>query len=145
MNFQEFAKLAGKAKIKHPRWFALAADRIPSGAEISNAERLLEVALPDDYKQFIRQYGGGYYAFANVFSLDMNSDWYLCAKNREYHYIREPYLRISENGSGDYYGYKGSNRQCSTEIWFFDHEVNQWERTRYQNLFEYLATVALAC
>lgn len=143
MDFEDFKKLVEKTKKDHPIWFRLESDELPSDVAVSNAEKRLGVELPVDYKNFIFEYGGGYFAFSNVYSLDGRSDWSLVDINSKYDDMRNGYVLISENGTGDFYGFKVIDGVCESKVYFYDHEVSTWQETPYDNLFDYLEKHAL--
>lgn len=138
MDFQEFKKFVTKAKLENPVWFGMEPDQAPSEIDIKEAEKKLGKELPQDYKDFLCEYGGGYFVFSNVYSLEERSAWNLIDINNEYSNIREEYILISENGVGDHYGFISLNGVCAPQIYFFDHETEQWNSTQYSNIFEYL-------
>jgi hypothetical protein len=144
VNFEAFKNLVDKVKENHPIWFGLDADQTPNEFDLLEAEEQLNTKLPDDYKNFIFEYGGGYFAFSNVYSLEKGSDWNLVNANYNYHNMHDNYILVSENGLGDFYGFKTIDGVCCSEIYFYDHEVNNWQETQYSNLFDYLEKSALS-
>lgn len=143
MNFNDFNALVDRAREQHPIWFGISSDRVATKKDILEAEDALRVHLPDDYKDFVGKYGGGYFALANVYSLDSSSEWYLKEINHKYSDVSDGYLLVSDNGVGDFYGYKITDGTCSSNIFFYDHEIDDWKDTRFANIFEYLEEVAL--
>ncbi len=103
MNFKCFKELVKKAKTEYPIWFGIDSDETPNPKILFEAEAEIGAKLPNDYKDFIFEYGGGYFAFSNVFSLDKGSDWSLVELNQSYKELRKNYVLISENGTGDFY------------------------------------------
>lgn len=144
MDFEAFKELVEKIKNEHPVWFGMDSDEIPYEAAVTEAEVKLGVKLPTDYKKFISEYGGGYFAFSNVFSLEDGSDWHLVDQNYKYDAIREGHVLVSENGFGDFYGFKVVDGVCETKIYFYDHEVELWQESSYSSLFDYLEEFALS-
>ena len=143
MNFDEFKQLTESKKKINPIWFALEADKLPTAADIHAVESKLGVKMPMDYINFVTEYGGGYFAFSNVFSLCKNSEWNILEQNASYNSIPHSHVLISANGSGDFYGYKIESGQCLSAICFFDHESQTWSETDFANIYEYLAKYAL--
>lgn len=143
MDFKAFRELVEKTMSDHPVWFGIESDESPTDTMIAEAEKRLSVELPEDYKNFINAYGGGYFAFSNVYSLEVGSDWNLVDVNYKYDTLRKGFVLFSENGAGDFYGFKVESDGCKSEIYFFDHEVEIWQETSYSNLFEYLKKTAL--
>lgn len=144
MDFEAFKKLVEKTKSEHPVWFGMEPDGRPTERLFLEAEEKLGVKLPCDYKKFIFEYGGGYFAFSNVYSLEVGSDWNLVGINCKYDVIRNDYVLISDNGSGDFYGFKVVAGVCDPEIYFYDHEVNSWGEMLHENLFDFLEKAALS-
>ena len=143
MNFDDFKSLVESKRKSNPIWFALDADKKPSQEDYTKVETKLGAKLPLDYLRFINEFGGGYFAFSNVFSLDEQSDFNIVNQNYNYAVIRKGHVLLSENGTGDFYGYKVVNGDCLPQIRFFDHETQQWYETEFADLFEYLERFAL--
>ena len=143
MKFDSFKKLVEIKKIRNPIWFAMDADSKPSDKDVLDAEKKLSVKLPHDYVDFIGEYGGGYFALANIFSLDSTSDWHLVTQNFKNDVLRQGHILLSDNGAGDFYGFKVIDGICLAEIYFFDHELQKWVKTDFTNLFEYLEQFGL--
>ena len=143
MKLEDFKKLVETKKSSNPIWFALDVDMKPDDSNILKAEEELKVKLPLEYIEFIREYGGGYFALSNIFSLDDTSDWNIIKKNHNYSILRQGHILVSDNGAGDFYGFKVINGICLAAIYFFDHETASWSKTNYSNLFEYLERFAL--
>lgn len=122
-------------------WFELESDAPATEREITAVEASLGATLPDAYKSFLREFGGGYFAFGNVFSVS-ESEWNIVRRNED---ISIPgFIAISDNGTGDYYGFKVSNGACGDEVYVWDHEQPTHIRpTDFGNVLEMLDHVAL--
>ncbi|MCF6409725.1 SMI1/KNR4 family protein [Pseudalkalibacillus salsuginis] len=132
-----------ETKDKNPLWFGLENEPIGTDREIIKIERLFSVTLPEEYKLFIKRYGGGYFAFTNIFSVK-DSEWNIVQINNEIKLIKSHnFIAISENEVGDFYGFKVNNGVCNPKVKFYNHELDQIEETEYQNLYEYLLKVGL--
>ena len=57
---------------KKPRLFALESDAKVDIEKIEDVEKYYDIILPDSYKDFASQYGGGYFGFIVVYSCDCN-------------------------------------------------------------------------
>lgn len=143
MDFITFKKLVEKTRKEHPAWFGIESDACPTDNDLIEAERKLNTTLHSDYKRFILEYGGGYFAFSNVYSLEVGSDWNIVDINYKYAGICDKYVLISENGAGDFYGFKVVEGVCEPKIYFYDHERETWQESPYHNLFDYLEKTAL--
>ena len=144
VDFEAFKTLVERIKVEHPIWFGMESDSIPEQSDITEAEINLGISLPTDYINFVSEYGGGYFAFSNVFSLEKRSDWNLVDLNNKYREIVSGHVLISENNLGDFYGFKITDGICGPEIYYYDHEVAQWQKSSYENLFEYLKVFAIS-
>jgi hypothetical protein len=144
MDFEAFKKLVKTTKNNHPVWFGLDSDDVPSEGDFVEAQKKLRVKLPKDYKDFVFEYGGGYFSFSNVYSLEVESDWNLVDVNYKYDAMRSGYVLISENGVGDFYGFRIVDDVCEPKIYFYDHEVDNWQESPHGNLFDYLVKTALS-
>lgn len=143
MDFKSFKEFVEKARNDHPFWFGMDSDESPDNTAITEAEEKLGAKLPADYRNFVFEYGGGYFAFSNVYSLEAESDWNLVDANYRYDSIRCGHVLISENGSGDFYGFRVVDGVCKPEIYFYDHEVETWQNSPHNNIFDYLKKSAL--
>lgn len=143
MNFQEFSNLVANKMRTNPIWFQLESDSPSSREEISQLEANIGAQLPDEYKQFTTKYGSGYFAFGVVYSPSLSSAFPLEKKNLTNQAIRKNYIIFSENGSGDYYGFRSTEEKCSSEVFLWDHESEEWSETEHFNLFAFLASTAL--
>lgn len=143
MDFESFKTLVEKNKIEQPVWFGLDPDSVVVGAIIDVEDRL-GTKLPEEYKEFVFEYGGGYFAFSNVFSLEVGSDWNIVDLNLRYNDKMDDYIMFSENGVGDFYGFKITDNICESSVYFYDHEIKDWKETIYDNIFDYLAKFAFS-
>ena len=141
MNINTFNKKVEQVRAKQPIWFALKSDNIQNKLICDKVEQKLKAKLPIEYKDFILQYGGGYFGFTSIYSLDPDSDWNIVKMNQLY--LHSKFIIFSDNGVGDVYGFKIVNEECESEVYFFDHECNEWSLTEYKNLFAYLYEVGL--
>ncbi len=143
MTLHEFTALVAEAEAAHPVWFGLASDSVPADSGLAAAEASLGAVLPEQYKEFLRHYGGGDFAFTNIFSLDEASDWNLLRIHADIGLLADRFLAISDNQAGDYYGFIVADGCCSTELYFYDHEDGQIRATQYEDIFSYIAQVGL--
>lgn len=90
--------------------------------------------------QIISVFGGGYFGFSNIYSLDSESDFYILNNQRD---VPENYIAIADNGCGDYYVIRTENGYCQKKIFFYEHEAQQIEDTEFMDIFEFLVAVGL--
>lgn len=81
MEFTTFSEIVNKTKIEIPTLFDLEHDVIPSVDDILKFEEQNNIQLTEKYKQFLLKYGGGFFGYTNLYSLDRDSDFYLLNYN----------------------------------------------------------------
>ena len=116
MDYTHFKEIVDNMKSKRPYLFELKHDHIISMTEIENIEKKMKVKLPVDYRKFISEFGGGFFGFATVYSLDEDSSYYMFQDGQGY--LPKGYLPVSDNGCGDIYMLKIDEKQCLDEIFF---------------------------
>lgn len=140
MDFGIFNTIVEECRAKKPILFGLEPDKVLNVEEIGCFEKTVHIILPDKYKEFIASYGGGYFGYANICSLDADSDFYLLKHNN---LPFDQYVRIADNGCGDYYVLCIKNGKCLEPLFFYDHEAGKAIPAEYEDVFEYLVKVGL--
>ena len=140
MEYGVFSKLVNDCKERELILFGLEHDEILSIDEIEEFEEKIHIELPEKYKKFLSEYGGGYFGYANVYSLDEGSDFYLLHNNDV---PVDKYLRIADNGCGDYYLLLVEDKKCSEQLYFFEHDETAVCATEYADILEYLVKEGL--
>ena len=77
MEYDLFRNNVQQVKAKKPILFALETDTPPSIDKIEDFEKIYRMVLPEKYKLFIIEFGGGYFGYANIYSLDNSSNYYI--------------------------------------------------------------------
>ncbi len=80
------------------------------------------IKLPQDYKDFLLQYGGGYFAYTIVYSLDENSDFCLRNKVRPKFLEKYNFLPVVDFETGDVAGFEIIDGKCQNTISIYNHE-----------------------
>lgn len=140
MDYKLFKDIVEEVKKKKPVLFALESDEKPSQADIDAFEKENGITLPKKYKDFILDFGGGYFGFANIYSIDKHSDFYLLKHNNV---PFDNYIRIADNGCGDYWLFRIENGKCNENVFFIEHEAGTAVQTEYRDIFEYLSAIGL--
>ncbi len=141
MDFAKFTEIVGNVKTKHPHFFELEHDKIPTMEDIISFQEHYQIILPEKYIQFLLNFGGGYFGLAIIYSLDKNS--YFSIYNHNPSQVKN-LLFIADNECGDYYAFRIENGKCSEEIVFYDHDNNTIEQgTEFPDIFEYLVKTGL--
>lgn len=141
MNIKEFQKLTQKTKEKNPRIFDLDTDVIPTQKDIEQIQNYYKVLFPKSYKEFLLQYGGGYFAFLVVYSLDEESPFFI-KNNVEIDYVQDRgFIPVIDFETGDVAGFRIVNGSCEEMISIYNHEEDIIIGTK-MDFFDALATYA---
>jgi hypothetical protein len=145
MNLVDFKAIVEEQKKLNPFWFDDEADALAVENDIVSAERQLGLSFPEKYRGFLREFGGGYFAFTNVFSVDIDGAWYICEKNQEAKsYLPDNFLAISDDETGGFYGYVVTKGKLNEAIYYWDHESNSIGDKMFEDIFEYIVTIGLS-
>ena len=107
---------------------------------IENFEKRYSIVLPEKYRLFISEFGGGYFGYANIYSLDINSNYFIMKHKL---LVPKSYLPIADNGCGDYYVLKCNGEHCSDSVYFYTHDSQEINDTIYHDILEYLLDIGL--
>lgn len=140
MEYDVFEKIVDDYKLKKPILFGLEHDEVCSAKQIEDFENMLRIEIPKKYKQFLMNFGGGYFGYANIYSLDKESSFFLLAHND---IPVGDYLRIADDGCGDYYLLSVIDKKCLDQLFFYEHDTNSIYTTEYADILEYLTKVGL--
>lgn len=142
MDFARFTEIVGNVKTKHPHFFELEHDKISTMEDVLAFQEQYQIILPEKYIQFLLNFGGGYFGFAIIYSLDKDS--YFSIYNHNPAQVKD-LLFIADNECGDYYAFQIENGKCSEEVVFYDHDNNAVEQgTVFPDIFEYLVKTGLS-
>lgn len=140
MDFNTFKCIVEKAKVECPLLFELDHDEIPQMEEIFEFQKQYQVELPEKYIQFLLNYGGGYFGYANIYSLDKNSYFCLCNQNEK---NLGPFLYVADNECGDYYAFPVENGKCKDAVVLLEHDNHEICTTEFSDILEYLVKIGL--
>lgn len=124
MNIQQFNEKVDLVRTKKPILFELEADNIPSSDVIDSFEKEYGLVLPTSYKEFLYVYGGGYFAYVIVFSLDAGSEFSLKKNVAIEEVNRSSYLPMVDLETGDTLGFQLVDGECSETVMLYNHEDN---------------------
>lgn len=144
MQFEDFKQIVERTKKEKPVWFELGSDSCINDNEIRQIENYFGSELPIEYKQFLKNYGGGYFAFLLVFSGDEKSNWNVIKQNKELNLLNKyNFLAVSDNESGDFYGFRVNNNKCETKLSVFLHDELKVKETQYEDFYQYVLKLGL--
>jgi hypothetical protein len=114
VDFDEFVRVVESIRAARPNWFPdlLPPDAPATDQQLREAEAQLGVQLPAEYAAFVQRYGGGLFAFCEVYSLDPTSPVHLLMQNSK-PWSRPDFMAVSDNGAGDDYGFAVRAGRCA--------------------------------
>lgn len=140
MNHDDFSALVDRARRDHPIWFDLPRDEPPDEQVLVDAEAELGARLPEDFRWFLRQFGGGDFAFATIYSADPGSDLSLL---RNQPGDTEGLVAFSDDGTGSLFVFPVEDDACRDRVLVWDDELGDVRPTGYGTFLEFVARVAL--
>ncbi|MBD5136859.1 MAG: SMI1/KNR4 family protein [Lachnospiraceae bacterium] len=142
MNKKEFEELMLRVKTKNPRIFGLDSDCKPTVEDIEMMEKYYNIVFSKSYKDFLLQYGGGYFAFTIVYSLDKQSCFYI-KNNVSVEFVKDNKIfPIIDFETGDLAGFKVYNGRCEDTIVLYNHEEKRTSDTKL-NFYDALGKYGL--
>ena len=143
MNPAAFDDLVAEIRLEHPTWLELPSDAPPTSEGLAEVAANLPWRLPREYIDFVSHYGGGDFAFTQVYSLDPASDMNIVLKNGVPWLNRDDFIAFSDNGAGDYYGFVVKEGVAGSSVFLLDHESGELRATGHGDIFEFLAAEGL--
>ena len=110
---------------KKPKLFALESDNKANDENIYNIEEYYKIKLPDHYKEFVKQYGGGYFGFIVVFSCDEQGMFYIKDYISEKWIQNKLFFPIIDFETGDFIGFKVKKGICENTVSLYSHEEDK--------------------
>ena len=125
---------------KFPKLFALVSDAKVDIAEVKTVEEYYNIILPDSYKDFVNQYGGGYFGFIVVYSCDSDGMFYI-----KEHVLKEwvkdqLFLPVIDLETGDFLGFEVKDGICKKQVSLYLHEedsIQEMQIDFYEALLEF--------
>jgi len=144
MTLEEFREIDRQGRSDDPALFSLSSpDKCASARDIADVEKLLKVALPESYRCFLMEFGGGSYGLTTIFSGDQNSEWYLPSKQVEASaYLPCNLLAFSDDFAGGLYVLKVADDGIANESVFYWNQDGGLVETDYVDVFEFVAKFA---
>ena len=140
MTIEEFEGLVATARAQHPLWFDLPGDEPADAEALRQVESDLQATLPDDYKWFLRTFGGGDFAFARIYSADPRSDLLVTSNQPG---GGQSLVAFADDGTGNLLGFPIRGGACVDEVWVYDHEEDAVRPSIVSTFLDYVADVGL--
>jgi hypothetical protein len=143
MTVEELRKLDARYRQEKPSLFQLSTPDQPASEEqLAEMERAIGVRLPQAYRAFLREFGGGNFGLATIFSADPNGEWYLPLKQNEAsRYLPEGLLAFSDDFAGGTYVLKVLNRQAQEAVFYWNQDGGL-SPTEFSDVIEFVGRYA---
>ncbi|MBQ8262782.1 MAG: SMI1/KNR4 family protein [Lachnospiraceae bacterium] len=129
---------------KNPTLFALETDVKADIEKIEDIEKHYDIILPEAYKDFVRQYGGGYFGLVVVYSCDCSGMFYL-KDNISKEWVEEKcFLPVIDLETGDFLGFEIDAGICKSKVTLYLHEEVSLQKMEL-DFYEALLRFGLKC
>jgi hypothetical protein len=143
MTLEELRQMDARYRQEKPKLFQLSTPDPPASEEqLAEIERAIGVRLPRSYRAFLREFGGGNFGLATIFSADSNSEWYLPAKQGEAcRYLPKGMLAFSDDFAGGNYVLKVLSGQAQEAVFCWNQDGGE-SPTVFKDVIEFVARYA---
>jgi antitoxin YobK len=143
MTLEELRRLDASYRQKKPRFFELSTPDPPaSEQQLEAVERALGVQLPQRYRQFLCEFGGGTFGLATIFSADPDSEWYLPRQQSEAsRYLPEGLVAFSDDFAGGNYAFRIANGRAQEPVVYWNQDGGEMA-TEFSDVIEFVARYA---
>lgn len=143
MTIEELRRLDARYRQEKPKLFQLSTpDPAASEEQLAEVERAIGVRLPQTYRLFLREFGGGSFGLTNIFSADPKSEWYLPLKQGQAaRYLPEGLLAFSDDFAGGNYVLKVMNGQAQDAVSYWNQDGGE-SPTEFKDVIEFVARYA---
>lgn len=122
MNFIDFIKEIELIKKMKPLLFQLEHDDVANEVDIKESEKYYEISFSESYKRFLMNFGGGYFGYIVVYSLEKGGMFYL-QDFVSLSMIEEfGMLPVIDLETGDYIGFDIEKNMCTENLVIWKHE-----------------------
>ena len=143
MNISEFISIVNEVKENKPILFGLESDKTASDIEIEQIEEYYDVELPESYKEFLKEFGGGYFGYTVIYSCDCDSRFYLGNNVLKEWIDTYNFFPVIDFETGDLCGFQIYGNKCGEHMCIFNHEEKQVIEETEDNLFQALVKYGL--
>ena len=143
MDIDEFKAIDSAARRRNDKAFRLSVpDLRASKSELIEVESKLGIRLPNDYKDFLKEFGGGSFGLATIFSADSASEWYLPSKQSEASsYLPSGLVAFSDDFSGGLYVLQVVDNVAQSSVLYWNADGGL-VRTEFSDVLEFVTRYA---
>lgn len=112
--------------------------------KMEDVEKYYDIILPDTYKDFVSQYGGGYFGFIVVYSCDCNGMFYIKDNVLKEWVVEKCFLPVVDLETGDFLGFEIDAGICKSKVTMYSHEEEALQEMQI-DFYEALLKFGLKC
>lgn len=112
-----FQSIVREMEEKNPRLFALESDNRANTETIEVIEKHYDVLFPNSYKDFVSQYGGGYFGLIVVYSCDCNGMFYIKSNALKEWVLEKSFLPVID--------FETEDGICQNMVSLYSHEEEE--------------------
>ena len=136
MKTEDFDEAVATAMATRPGWFS-EVETPATDEEVLSVERLLGIALPQEYKHFAKKFGAGYFGQVNITSLKADSEWYRADSLVQLLEHGNLYV-LSDDETGGFYGFVLKADGCGSEVVYVHPDDGNDVEPVAQSFFDYI-------
>jgi len=124
-RLSEMRRAIVEAQEEHPNWFRLPSDEAATPEDIAAAADALGCELPESYRVFVSEFGGGDFAFVEIYSATPDSEVSIVVMNQRPWLDTSSFIAFADTGTGDYYGWKVVDGSAVDDPVILDHTTGE--------------------
>jgi hypothetical protein len=143
MTIDEFRAWHGRYAVLKPKIFLLVPPDSPATTEqLDTVEREIGTRLPNRFREFLTEVGGGAFGFTNVFSANPASEFYLPTRRaKTLDFLPPNLLPFSDDFTGGWYVFKVDDSQAREAVFYWNADGGLVE-TNFNDVLEFVARYA---
>lgn len=143
MNMDAFKRLDERYRSERPELFRLSAsDKPATRDQLHYVEQAIGVKLPQSYRSFLEEFGGGCFGLLTIFSADPEGEWYLPTKLAEARtFVPQTALPFSDDFAGGYYVLTQEDGVALEPVFYWNADGGT-TRTEFESVLDFIARYA---
>lgn len=131
------------AQDEHPNWFRLPSDEPATPGDVVAAADALGCALPESYRMFVSEFGGGDFAFVEIYSATPDSEVSIVEMNQRPWLSGLSFVAFADTGTGDYYGWRVVDGEALDDVVILDHTTGQLRECDFVDFVDFVVREGL--
>lgn len=141
MSYEKYVEKIGEAISANPKWF-LEAEKDYLESNLHTYEEKTGLRLPSAYKEFLSEFGSGYFGRIWVSSIRKDSPFYV--ENYGIIKFKERVLfPASDDGCGGFYGFIDNDGALSENVFYWHPDDGGEFKKVSENFFEFVINFAV--